>query len=139
MLKVSDIPPHIGYYLAGFADGEGNFNIHQKDFQKKISLSFKVSRRDKVILALFKKHLKCGTLRNSSDGMWHYEVSNLNALVENVIPFFKKFGFLSATKKRDFSKFKQAAEILFAEEPLTEISLKNILKIKSEIDSGLES
>ena len=27
MLNVREIPPNIGYYLAGFTDGEGSFNV----------------------------------------------------------------------------------------------------------------
>jgi hypothetical protein len=108
------VPPHIGYYLAGFADGEGSFNVSfrkRKDYNQpwKISLCFNVSQRDKVVLALFKQHLKCGTLRQRKDGVWYYEVNNFTAITENVIPFFKCYGFLSAKKKRDFLKFQQLA------------------------------
>ena len=104
MLKVDEIPNRIGYYLAGFTDEEGSFNVSfrkRKDYQMpwKISLCFNVSQRDKVILSLFKRHLKCGTLRNRDDGVWYYEVNNFNAIINHVIPFFKKFGFLSAKKK----------------------------------------
>jgi hypothetical protein len=27
MNNISKIPPHIGYYLAGFVDGEGSFHV----------------------------------------------------------------------------------------------------------------
>jgi hypothetical protein len=102
MLKVNEIPNSIGYYIAGFTDGEGSFSLSfhkRKDYRMpwNISLCFNVSQRDKVILALFKRHLKCGTLR-ISDGVWYYEVNNLNAIMSNVVPFFMKFGFLSAKK-----------------------------------------
>ena len=86
------------HYLAGFADGEGSFNVSfrkRKDYAMpwKVSLCFNVSQRDKVILALFKKHLKCGTLRGRKDGVWYYEVNNINAIEENVIPFFNQIWF----------------------------------------------
>jgi hypothetical protein len=140
-LKVNNIPDNIGYYLAGFTDGEGSFNVSfrkRKDYQIpwKVSLCFNVSQRDKVILALFKQHLKCGTLRNREDGIWYYEVNNLTAIIENVIPFFKKFCFLSAKKKRDFTKFKKLALMLENEEHLTEEGLKNILKIRKDMNDG---
>ena len=106
-----------GYYLAGFADGEGSFNVsfrRRQDYKSpwKISLCFNVSQRDKVILSLFKRYLRCGTLRVRSDGVWYYEVNNFTAIWENVIPFFKRYNFLSAKKKRDFSKFCQIAEVI---------------------------
>ncbi len=73
MLKVHDVPPHIGWYIAGFADGEGSFNVSFRprgDYEMpwKVSLCFNVSQRDRVILALLKKHLACGTMRQRSDG-----------------------------------------------------------------------
>ena len=52
---------------------------------------------------------KSGT---KSDDVWMYEVNNLNAIRENVIPFFHRFGFLSAKKKRDFAIFQQMAELM---------------------------
>ena len=83
-LNTKQIPLPIGYYLAGFTDGEGSFNVvfrARKDYSMpwKVSLCFNVSQRDKVILALFKRHLKCGTLRQRSDGVWYYEVNNRHA------------------------------------------------------------
>jgi hypothetical protein len=48
MLKVHEIPPDIGYYLAGFTDGEGSFNVSfrpRSDYKSpwKISLCFNIS------------------------------------------------------------------------------------------------
>ena len=117
MLKVEAIPPDIGHYLAGFTDGEGSFNVSFRPrsdyaFPWKVSLCFNISQRDPVVLFLFKKHLECGTMRQRRDGGWYYEVNNLRPLLENVIPFFERFHFLSAKKKRDFSKFKALAELM---------------------------
>ncbi len=142
MLNVKEIPPKIGYYLAGFTDGEGSFNVSfrpREDYKKipwKISACFNVSQRDKVILALFKKHLKCGTLRQRRDGLWYFEVNNQRAIVENVIPFFRKFGFLSAKKKRDFSKFCKIAVLITAGDHLHISGLKKILEIRREMNDG---
>ena len=54
--------------------------------------------------------MDCGTIRFKGDGVWMFEVNNLSAIRENVIPFFDRFGFLSAKKRRDFAIFKQMAE-----------------------------
>ena len=140
-LNTSKIPPKIGYYLAGFTDGEGSFNVNfrkRKDYRQpwKISLCFNISQRDKVILALFKRHLKCGTLRVRKDGVWYYEVNNFNAILENVIPFFNKFNFLSAKKKRDFAKFKKIAYIISEKKHLTKEGIVAILKIRKEMNDG---
>ena len=131
----------IGYYLAGFADGEGSFNISfrpRQDYKSpwKVSLCFNISQKDEVILALFKHHLGCGTLRGRPDGVWYYEVNNFNAIWDKVIPFFKRFGFLSAKKKRDFAKFCQLAEIIKRNKHLTEEGIKKILEIRREMNDG---
>lgn len=137
----SQVPPDIGHYLAGFADGEGSFNVSfrkRQDYQMpwKVSLCFNVSQRDRVILALFKRHLKCGTLRSRSDGVWYYEVNNLTAVLNNVIPFFKRFGFLSAKKKRDFAKFRKLATLIRRSRHLDEGGIRTILSIRSGMNDG---
>ena len=139
--KPKQVSPQIGYYLASFADGEGSFNVSfrkRKDYSQpwKISLCFNVSQKDKVILALFKRHLKCGTMRSRDDGVWYYEVNNFTSIVENVIPFFRHFSFLSAKKKRDFSKFMQLAEIIKSHRHLTEEGVAEILKIRRDMNDG---
>ena len=135
------VPEHIGYYLAGFADGEGSFNIFfrpRPDYVMpwKISLCFNVSQKDRVILALFKRHLGCGTLRGRPDGVWYYEVNNFTAIQENIIPFFNCFNFLSAKKKRDFAKFKKLANLIEEGKHLNEIGIKEILEIRREMNDG---
>ena len=92
MIRFDNIPPKVGHYLAGFADGEGSFNVvfrPRKDYRIpwKVSLCFNISQKDKVILALYKRYLQCGTLRGRPDGVWYFEVNNLNAIRENIIPF----------------------------------------------------
>ena len=141
MLDVSQVPPRIGYYLAGFTDGEGSFNV---SFRKrgdyampwKVSLCFNVSQRDKVILALFVEHLKCGTMQTRADGVWYYEVNTFIAIVQNVIPFFDQFGFLSAKKQRDFAKFKQIARLIQEGWHLSKEGIHEILTIRREMNDG---
>ena len=140
-LNVDQVPQRIGHYLAGFTDGEGSFNV---SFRKrgdytmpwKVSLCFNVSQRDKVILALFKQHLKCGTLRSRDDGVWYYEVNNFTAIVQNVIPFFDRFGFLSAKKKRDFLKFKEIARLIQEGRHLSKEGVGEILAIRRDMNDG---
>lgn len=141
MLDVKKIPPHIGWYLAGFADGEGSFNVvfrPRKDYQLpwKVSLCFNISQRERVILALYKRYLRCGTIRQRQDGLWYYEVNNFTAIWENVIPFFKKFRFLSAKKKRDFSKFCQIAQLISEGAHQTPEGIEKILAIRRKMKDG---
>jgi hypothetical protein len=141
VLDASLIPPSIGHYLAGFTDGEGSFNV---SFRKrvdyampwKVSMCFTVSQRDEAILALFKQHLRCGSMRSRDDGVWYYEVNNFTAIVENVIPFFDRFGFLSLKKQRDFAKFKQIAKLMMEERHLTRDGINEILTIRRDMNDG---
>ena len=138
---MNQVPEHVGYYLAGFTDGEGSFNVsfrRRGDYKApwKVSLCFNVSQKDRVILTLFKRYLGCGTIRGRPDGVWYYEVNNLNALWEQVIPFFRRYRFLSAKKKRDFAKFCQIAQIVKKEEHLTDRGIRRILEIRHDMNDG---
>ena len=95
---VKQIPNHIGWYLAGFTDGEGSFNVSLKrdpEYRTRwhIEPSFNVSQRDRTSLVLFKRYLGVGGLRQRKDGVTYYEVRNYHALQERVVPFFKRFSF----------------------------------------------
>lgn len=141
MLNVQRIPSKIGWYLAGFADGEGSFNVSFRrrsdySFPWKISLCFNISQRDPVILSLYKRHLECGTMRQRRDGVWYYEVNNLSAIRQNVIPFFGRFGFLSAQKKRDFAKFVRLTAIIENGEHLGRDGVEEILAIRRDMNDG---
>ena len=141
MFDPKSVPGHIGHYLAGFTDGEGSFNVSfrpRSDYRTpwKISLCFNISQRDEVILSKVKRHLGCGTMRQRHDGVWYYEVNNLAALRDNVIPFFDHFGFLSAKKQRDFAKFKRLAVFLADGRPMDRERVAEILRIRSDMNDG---
>jgi hypothetical protein len=141
MLQFSDVPDSIGFYIAGFVDGEGSFNLtfrRRKDYRMpwKISLCLNVSQKDQVILALIKKHLGCGTIRFKGDGVWMFEVNNLAAIRDHVIPFFKRFGFLSAKKKRDFQLFQRMAELMQGGAHLNENGIRELLELRRDMNDG---
>ena len=102
----------------------------------KVSLCFNISQRDEVILAKFKRYLGCGTMRQRRDGVWYYEVNNLGAIRDNVIPFFDHYGFLSAKKQRDFAKFKQLATLLVEGVQDSQNGIEQILRIRSDMNDG---
>lgn len=141
MLNIQNIPDRIGYYLAGFTDGEGSFMVvvrNRPDFRAgyKVSLCFNVSQKESYILSQFKKHLACGTLRSRPDGVWYFEVNNFKAISENIIPFFDRFGFLSQNKKKQYALFKRAAYIIKTETHLTLEGFQKILLIRSQMNRG---
>jgi hypothetical protein len=141
VLAVSQVPDSIGYYFAGFVDGEGSFNLsfrRRSDYSLpwRVSLCLNVSQKDKVILALLKHHLSCGTIRYKSDEVWFFEVNNLTAIRENVIPFFDRFGFLSAKKKRDFAIFKKMAELMNRRAHLNKEGIVELLRLRRDMNDG---
>jgi hypothetical protein len=141
VLNVERIPDAIGYYFAGFVDGEGSFHLtfrRRQDYKLpwKVSLCLNVSQKDEVILALLKRHLQCGEIRYKSDDVWMYEVNNLNAIRDNVIPFFRRFGFLSAKKKRDFAIFEQMAQLMAADAHLSREGIESLLKLRLPMNDG---
>lgn len=141
MFNAEKIPDAIGYYFAGFVDGEGSFHLtfrRRQDYKLpwKVSLCLNVSQKDKVILALLKRHLQCGEIRYKSGDVWMYEVNNLNAIRNNVVPFFRRFGFLSAKKKRDFAIFQQMADLMTGGAHLSRDGIEALLKLRSSMNDG---
>lgn len=139
---LKSIDPKHGYYIAGFTDGEGSFNVSlkkRKDYSRKwkVTASFNVSQKDRVILAFIKKVLGCGTLRERKDGVVYYEVTNMNSLTEKIIPFFKKFRFLSAKKKQNFYIFTQIVEKMSKGEHLDEKGLIEVVKLREKLNLGI--
>ena len=105
-------------------------------FPWKVSLCFNVSQRDPVVLQILQSQLGCGTMRQRADGVWYFEVNNLVDLIQRVIPFFERFGFLSAKKQRDFAKFVQLASLLKSGRHLTRAGVVEVLQIRLEMNDG---
>lgn len=132
----------LGNYIAGFTDGEGSFNISlkkRKDYKNdwKLHPSFNISQKDRVILALFKKELGCGTLRERKDGVVYYEVVNIEMLQKRIIPFFKKFRFLSANKKKNFSIFLEIIDLIYKKEHLQKGGFQRVLELREKLNFGV--
>ena len=138
---VEGIAEALGQYLAGFANGEGSFNLSFRprgDYRHpwKISLCFNVSQRDPAVLLVLREQLRCGTMRQRADGCWYYEVNNLQDLNRNVLPFFRRFGFLAPTKQRDFAKFCELTALMLEGRHLTLEGVQQILDIRRDMNDG---
>src|SRR5437868_4877561 len=141
MLVFDQVPDSIGHYFAGFVDGEGSFNLSfrkRPDYKLpwKVSLCLNVSQKDRSILELLKSHLECGTIRYKCDGVWFFEVNNLAEIHGHVIPFFDRFGFLSAKKKRDYGIFKQKKKLMSAGVQLRKEGILELMKLRQEMNDG---
>lgn len=135
------IPERVGNYLAGFADGEGSFVVSlvkRDDYVLgwKVVMIFNVSQRDKTVLTLFKRYWGSGRFQYRKDGVWYYIVSNPRAILERVIPFFKRFSFFSSTKKKNFSIFQQIAKIMSENGHYSQEGLQKIIELREILNVG---
>lgn len=139
--QLTKIPDHIGWYLSGFCDGEGSFNVSLRkkpDYKSgwQVVLSFNVSQRDRTMLALLKRYLGCGIIKKRRDGLFSYDVTNPNAIKDMVIPFFLKFRFQSASKKYNFRLFSKVTEMMSSRDHLNRSGLREILEIREKLNPG---
>ena len=134
--KTSD--KDIKYYLSGFADGEGSFNvstIKRSDYKFgwKVSLSFNISQKDDTVPKIFKNILNCGRIRYRKDGICYFEVRKIKDLTEIVIPFFETYSLLSENKKKVFAIFCKITEIIRQKRHLDKKGMEEILKLRDLI------
>src|SRR2546430_972884 len=94
------IPQSLGYYLTGFVDGEGSFNVslrQKPDYHLRwqVVLSFNVSQRDITNLITLKEVLGCGIIKKRRDGVYSIDITTPSNVILKVIPFFQRFPFRS--------------------------------------------
>lgn len=128
-----------GWYLAGFADGEGSFNvsIKKRDYGIgwKVELSFNISQRDANLLYQIKNRLGCGTVRFRQDGVGYFEVRAFGEIRDIIIPFFNQYS-LQSKKRYDFKLFCQIAEIIFSKQHLTYQGMSRLLQLRENMNGG---
>ena len=110
---------HFKYYLTGFIDGEGCFSIALKN-QKSAKLNwvldpvFHVTQHidNKKILYDLQRLFKCGIVikKYGQPNTMQFIVQSRKELIEQIIPFFKKYQLI--TKKKDFEIFAEVVEAL---------------------------
>lgn len=138
MIKIQQILPQYGNYIAGFVDGEGSFNVSFKireDYLHKVKITacFNISQKEKKILAWIKHILKCGTIRARGDGVFYYEVTNVNSLAKTIIPFFEKFPLRSQNKLQAFIIFKKIVKLIENGEHLTREGVIKVYNLRDQV------
>ena len=131
----------IGYYLAGFVDGEGSFNVSLRkraDYRIgwQVVLSFNVSQRDITVLNILKDTLRCGIIKTRKcDGLHSYDVTKPKDIINRVIPYFDKFHFFSPRKQRNYEIFK-IISYLSGKRPLDKKTLLEIVSLREILNQG---
>jgi hypothetical protein len=138
---LSEIPNHVGWYLSGFSDGEGSFNISfRKKSDYKISwqpvLSFNVSQRDITVLQMMKQYFQCGIIKRRKDGLYSFDVTTPKVLGEIILPFFHKYPFFSESKKKNFSIFEKAVQLMVNKRHLEYKGLLELIDLRELINEG---
>jgi hypothetical protein len=140
MNKINKISNADGNYISGFSDGEGSFNISFKernDYKRriKITASFNISQKDKKILVWIKSIINCGTLRTRKDGIHYFEVTDVESLINVVIPFFSRFP-LKSSKAETFKIFCEIVSMMDSKFHLTSKGILKIFDLRELIQVG---
>lgn len=137
-ISVKQVPPDKGHYIAGFVDGEGSFYVSARkrhDYRSKwrMTAHLNISNNDQKVLEVCRKYLGCGTIRQSRPGFYTLEVENLNAINNFIIPFFRRFGFLSNKKTKEFSTFRKIVALI--EAPIqTQAQLQLFFQLRKQLN-----
>ncbi|HEY5644074.1 MAG TPA: LAGLIDADG family homing endonuclease, partial [Woeseiaceae bacterium] len=131
---------NLGYYIAGFVDGEGSFHVAiQKNSSVKLKWQlvpeFHVSQHvsSRNVLDLMKITFGCGYVKpnhraNPDDETYAYVVRSREDLATKVIPFFREFG-LRTSKKNDFEIFSTIVSEMQKGEHRTREGFVKLLKL----------
>jgi hypothetical protein len=137
---LSAIPTDVGNYVAGFVEGEGSFNVpiireHDRCLPWRITLSFNVSQRGAEMPQFLRKTLGVGRIRGRRDGVFYYEVTRPDQLVERIFPFFGRF-LLRGPKARDLELFKEITRLVRLGRHKSPDGIEEILSIRAPMNRG---
>jgi len=132
----------LGYYIAGFVDGEGSFNVSlRKKSDYKIGwqvvLSFNISQKDNTVLEIIKNTLDCGIIKERKfDHLFSLDITSSSEIVSKVIPFFDTYNFLSLKAKENYRIFKLISHLVFKGEHRQIKGLSKILALREKLNKG---
>jgi len=132
----------LGFFLAGFVEGEGSFNVSlrkKSDYKVgwQVVMSFNVSQKDPTILELLQDEIKCGIIKvRKKDNLHSFDVTNPKDIIFKVIPYFQKYPLLSFSKKKNFAIFCDIAYLMGKGEHTNTSGLKKILELRENINEG---
>lgn len=132
----------LAYYLAGFVDGEGSFNVSLRKkpdyiIKWQVVLSFNVSQKDITVLEVLRETLNCGIIKTRKrDGLHLFEVTSIQDINQKIIPYFSNTGFISDTKTVNFEIFKKIANLVKEGKHRRMDTLKEILLLREKLNLG---
>ncbi len=131
----------LGYFLAGFVEGEGSFNVSlrkKSDYKVnwQVVLSFNVSQKDITVLSVLQKELECGIIKTRKDGLHSLDVTNVQDVLTKVIPYFQNYPLLSQSKITNFLIFSSIAKLVEQGKHREKEGLKEILLLREKLNEG---
>lgn len=133
------------WFLTGLVDAEGSFVVHiVKDDSRKLgyfvlaSFELALNVKDRLLLNLLQETMgNTGNIYyNPQDDTYKYKVSNVEGLINFVLPHFQKHPLLTQ-KKVDFELFARIIQIMYKKEHLTLKGLQEIINLKFSLNQGL--
>ena len=131
----------LGYYLAGFVDGEGTFSVAiiQHPTQRlgwMINPVFQVYQheRHREILELFQEYFGTGSIYRKSGihPVLTFSIDSRRSILERVIPFFERYPLV--TKKLEFERFRKIVEAMERKEHKNINGFKRIVSLAYEMN-----
>ena len=134
------IPRDLGHYIAGFVDGEGSFNIpirreRDRGLPWRVSLSFNVSQIGSEAPLLLRSVFDVGTVRGRRDGVYDFETTRPEELIERVFPFFERFS-LRGPNAGDLAIFQQVAALVRSGRHLSANGIEEVLVMRGPMNRG---
>lgn len=134
----------LGFYLAGFVDGEGCFSVSIKP-RCEAKLGWVVDpmfqvyqhRDSRFVLELCQKVLRCGYIveKDSKRTVLVYVVDRIQTLREKVLPFFERYRLITG-KHKDFMKFREIVLRMSRKDHLRLEGLKEIVEIACKMNKN---
>jgi len=133
------------WYVTGFTDGEGSFQITIQDIKGKgltgykPFLEFKITQKSHSIDVLIeiKKYFKCGriSIDNRKTDTVKYVVTNINDIINKVIPHFDQYS-LMTSKYLNYFDFKLAALLMSSKDHYSMKGIEELKNIKLKMNKG---
>ena len=133
------------WFITGLVDAEGSFIVHVVKDDSRIlgyfvlaSFELALNVKDRLLLNLLQETLgNAGNIYyNPQDDTYKYKVSNIEGLINFVIPHFQKYPLLTQ-KRADFELFVRIVQIINKKEHLTLKGLQEIINLKASLNLGL--
>src|SRR6185437_10299993 len=98
--------------------------------------SFNISQRDITNLEILKEVLDCGIIKKRMDGVHSLDITTPAHIILRVIPFFKRFPFLSKKATKNFAIFCKIANLVHKGDHRNKKGLTEILQLREILNEG---